>query len=103
LRRAEPGRFASGYRKLAAEGAAAAHVLTFARGDATITIVPRLVWALARGGAPVGAVWGDTAIRLPSESSRRGFVNVLTGAAVDGPVLRLAEVLAVFPVALLVG
>ncbi|HLY36423.1 MAG TPA: malto-oligosyltrehalose synthase, partial [Candidatus Binatia bacterium] len=70
LRRVEPERFASGYRELVTEGAAASHVLAFARGDATITIVPRLVWSLARGGAPVGAVWGDTTIRLPAESGR---------------------------------
>ena len=74
-------------------------MLAFAHRDATIAIVPRLVWSLARGGVPVGAVWKDTTIRLPA----RRFRNVLTHAEVDGPVARLADVLAVFPVALLVG
>ena len=48
------------YDALAAEGAAADHVLAFDRGGA-VTVVTRLPVGLAgRGG------WGDTALRLPA-------------------------------------
>ena len=46
---------------------------------------------------------GDRAVRLSAEFGERRFSNVLTGAAVDGPVLRLADALALFPVAVLAG
>ncbi len=120
FRRAQPALFGvdGGYRALAAEGAAAAHVVAFARGEtaasiasagsksiapdgatttapratAAVTVVPRLVVGLERGGG-----WRDTTLALAPGRWR----NVLTGDVVDGGRVSLADVLARFPVALL--
>ncbi|MCU1483725.1 MAG: malto-oligosyltrehalose synthase [Actinomycetia bacterium] len=48
------------YRPLAAHGAAAAHVVAFARGDRLATVVTRLPITLARVGG-----WRDTTVDLP--------------------------------------
>jgi (1->4)-alpha-D-glucan 1-alpha-D-glucosylmutase len=113
-RRAEAELFRRGaYVPLPATGEAADHVCAYARhldGRAVVTIVPRLVAALTDGGArwPLGtAAWGDTAVLLPPEAGAAPPRNALTGATVSwearggARVLRLAETLADFPVALL--
>ena len=64
--------------------------MAFVRGEAAITIVPRLVLGLA-------GQWGDTTIELPAGRWR----DELTGDAFDGGSVRLADVLRRFPVALL--
>ncbi|MBZ5740960.1 malto-oligosyltrehalose synthase [Nocardioides mangrovi] len=88
LRRDRPELFTS-YAPVLATGAAADHVLAFDRGGA-ITVATRLPVGLGAAGG-----WGDTALDLPPGR----WHDVLTGTATDG---RLADLLAVHPVALLV-
>ncbi len=92
LRRRRPEAFGAegAYEPLVASGAKAGHVVAFARGDAVVTVVPRLVLGL-------GGEWADTLVDLPAGHWR----NVLTGGHVDGGPVPLAALLAAFPVALL--
>lgn len=96
----------SAYAPLEALGAKAEHVVAFARGSAVV-VVPRLPRTLSGELPPLGgAVWGDTALALHVQSARR-YCDVLTGRTVDAVtrdgrrVLRLADVFAVLPVAVL--
>lgn len=94
LRRDHPELFSS-YTPLAAEGAAADHLIAFDRGGA-IALATRLPVGLASSGG-----WRDTLLALPEgrwrdEVSGRLVPTDETGRA------RLAEVLADYPVALLV-
>jgi (1->4)-alpha-D-glucan 1-alpha-D-glucosylmutase len=95
LRSEHPEWFGEGeagrYEPVEATGPQAEHVVAFARGGRSITVVPRLTVGLARAGG-----WGTTALPLPPGS----WLNRLTGAAVSGRVL-LDDLLASFPVALL--
>ncbi len=102
----------SDYRPLSATGARQERVVAFARRldeREIIVAVPRLVASLARGGdAPVGeAVWGADMLMLPSADEDARYRNVFTGeivaarAAPEGVALRLADLFAVFPTALL--
>ncbi len=87
--RRDDARLFTGYTPVTATGPAADHVLAFDRGGA-VTVVTRLpVGLAARGG------WGDTALDLPEGR----WLDVLSGLVVTP---RLADVLAVRPVALLV-
>ncbi len=95
--------FEGSHEPLAVSGARAANLLAFRRaGDdaAVIAIVPRWPRQLAPAHSwPTGAAWGDTTI----ETGPGRWRNVLDGArhtARDGRV-RLADALAVLPVALL--
>jgi (1->4)-alpha-D-glucan 1-alpha-D-glucosylmutase len=88
LRRERPELF-TGYTPVGATGAAAGHVVAFDRGGA-VTVATRLPVGLAAGGG-----WGDTVLDLPEGR----WHDVLTGLDTDG---RLADLLAVHPVALLV-
>jgi (1->4)-alpha-D-glucan 1-alpha-D-glucosylmutase len=93
LRRRRPELFGArgDYRALEARGARAHHAVVFMRGDAAITLVPRLVLGL-------GGDWGDTSLDLPDGRWR----NELTGDVVSGgTAVRLADLLRRFPVALL--
>ena len=100
LRRARPEWFAGGYAPLTAVGAAAEHVLAFARGGpdtgaSAVTVATRLPAGLrARGG------WSDTVLPLPT--SAPGWLDVLTGAVFRGDNLLLGDLTAGLPVALLV-
>ncbi|TAJ47180.1 MAG: malto-oligosyltrehalose synthase [Herbiconiux sp.] len=92
LRRDRPELF-TGYKPLEARGSGAAHVLAFDRGGA-ITVATRLPIGLtARGG------WDDTTLELPA--TRAGYVDTFTGRIVSEGDIRLAELLATYPVALL--
>ena len=92
LRRDRPELF-TGYAPLPADGSAAEHVVAFDRGGA-VTVATRLRSGSARGrglarhdaGAPPPATWTD----------------VLTADVVVGGATRLADLLAAYPVALLV-
>ncbi len=103
LRRRLPELFARGeYLPLDATGRHAAHVVTFARrheGRWAVALAPRLTVALGPG-FPIGPVWGDTSIRLPRAAPGR-WRDALTGREVA--TLRIADVLAELPVALLTG
>ena len=91
LRRTRPELF-TGYTPLSATGPAADHVVAFDRGGA-ITVAARLPVRLAESGW-----WRDTVLEVGSAP----VMDVLTGRGYPGGALRLAEVLATYPVALLV-
>jgi (1->4)-alpha-D-glucan 1-alpha-D-glucosylmutase len=76
------------YEPLYAVGARADHVVAYVRGDAVITIVPRLVLSL-------GDTWADTMIDLPGGP----WSNVFTGDLVR-EATPLSEILGSWPVAL---
>ncbi|HEX3648783.1 MAG TPA: malto-oligosyltrehalose synthase [Pseudonocardiaceae bacterium] len=90
LRRDEPSRF-TGYRALTADGPAAEHVLAFAR-TGLVTVATRLPVRLTASGG-----WRDTVLALPAGP----WTDVLTGTACPD-VVALADLLARYPVALLV-
>jgi (1->4)-alpha-D-glucan 1-alpha-D-glucosylmutase len=81
----------AGYRPLAAEGAKAAHAVAYVRGEAAVAVAPRRVLQL-------DGDWADTTLELPAG----GWHNRLNGEAVAGGPVRLRDLLARFPVALLV-
>ena len=91
LRRDEPDRFFR-YAPVAAFGARAGHVVAFDRGEA-VSVATRLPLGLADAGG-----WADTTIVLAG----RPVVDLLTGNRFDGGSIRLADLLARYPVALLV-
>ena len=109
IRRLQPDVFAGDYEPLTAIGPAAEHVFAFARSasnGAAITIVPRVTAGLVSDPRrpPIGAgVWTSTEIRLPPRLASLGYADALTGTTVAGESLALGDVLATFPVALLVG
>lgn len=98
LRRERPAAFGPGssYVPLAAEGPAAAHCLAFARGGEAVTVVTRLSLRLAEAGG-----WRDTELVLPEGrwADVLDGVREFTGGAASE--LKLAELLADRPVALL--
>jgi (1->4)-alpha-D-glucan 1-alpha-D-glucosylmutase len=101
------------YVPVFAQGAKQQHVCAFTRtweNRAIIVVVPRLIFGLTQGAelAPVGeSVWGDTILPLEGIPAGSLFRNVLTGETVasvkaDGKnVLKVSQVLKIFPVALL--
>jgi len=94
LRRYRPEEFV-GYRPLPADGPAAAHAVAFQRSSSLVAVATRLpVGLAARGG------WGDTVLPLPDGAA--DWHDVVTDTAVDGAAPRLADLLARYPVALLV-
>ncbi|MGH7608010.1 MAG: malto-oligosyltrehalose synthase, partial [Gemmatimonadales bacterium] len=80
------------YRPLAATGPAARHLVAFARGDAVVTVVPRLARAVGERGG-----WEGTAVPLPAGR----WHSALTDGEWRGRVA-VAEMWNAFPVALLV-
>jgi (1->4)-alpha-D-glucan 1-alpha-D-glucosylmutase len=80
----------SGYQPLTVSGTKAAHAIAFTRAGGLAVVVPRLLVRL-------GGQWADTTVALPDG----GWVDVLTGAAVPGGRVRLADLLRRFPVAIL--
>jgi (1->4)-alpha-D-glucan 1-alpha-D-glucosylmutase len=89
LRRDQPALFAD-YLPVEVTGAAAAHAIAYDRGGA-VTVATRLPVSLERSGG-----WRDTTVRLDGERT-----DLLTGRRFTGAV-DLAELLATYPVALLV-
>jgi (1->4)-alpha-D-glucan 1-alpha-D-glucosylmutase len=81
------------YRPLWAAGSAAEHVVAFTRAESVVTVVPRLVLGLRRGGG-----WRDTTVALPDGR----FTDVLTGRRHDGGPAYLLRLLRDFPVCLLI-
>lgn len=112
MRRALPELFRRGlYTAVEVDDDLADHVCAFLRSNEdsqVLTIAPRLAARLfARTGDwPLGeAAWGNTALTLPAEAADGPWENVFTGRRVDGGAgeqLLLREVLADFPVAVLV-
>ena len=95
LRRDRPELF-TGYRPVAATGAAAGHLVGFDRGgDAgagAITLATRLPRGLEQQGG-----WRDTAVELSVD-----MTDQLTGTTFDAGTVRIADILRDYPVALLV-
>jgi (1->4)-alpha-D-glucan 1-alpha-D-glucosylmutase len=111
LRKRWPTLFQGGeYLALYADGAREENVCAFALrsgGRCVIAVAPRLFARLMQpeDRAPLGErVWGESCLTLP-ESVASELEDVLTGRRyrLDDRRLRLAEVLGVFPVALLAG
>ncbi len=92
LRRTRPELFGpeGSYRALPAQGSKAGHVVSFIRGEAAISVAPRLVLGL-------GNDWADTTLELPAGR----WCNLLGGEEPLAGAVRLQEVLASFPVGLL--
>lgn len=98
------------YVPLTVEGAAARHVVAFARveeGKAAITVAPRLCLSLLDGSdglQPSSTTWGDTAVVLPAELSGRHWRDALgTGEIQPADRLKLADLPEGLPLALLVA
>jgi (1->4)-alpha-D-glucan 1-alpha-D-glucosylmutase len=92
VRKAHPewyGR-AGEFQALEAGGARAEHIVAFIRAGRSITVVPRLVWALNKD-------FGGTTLVLPAGTWR----NELTGQTHNGGPVSAADLLTAFPVALL--
>jgi len=93
------------YAPVAASGAYAAHVVAFRRGE-TLVVVPRLPRTLSADAPPLGELWRDTALLLEGDAPF-AYRDILTDRIVpvgvhDGTrTLSLAELFAVFPVAVL--
>ncbi|HEY9664496.1 MAG TPA: malto-oligosyltrehalose synthase, partial [Allocoleopsis sp.] len=96
------------YEKLSVLGSLKEHVVAFTRelGDLrAIVVVPRLLTTLVKEGEyPLGEqVWHETRILQPPGSSA-ALQNAITGQEIKGDeTLWLKEILAHFPVALLLG
>jgi (1->4)-alpha-D-glucan 1-alpha-D-glucosylmutase len=94
LRRYRPELFRS-YRPLTADGPAAEHAVAFARDPGLVAVATRLpVGLAARGG------WADTVLALPGGAD--DWTDVITGQSVNNSTPLLADLLARYPVALLV-
>ena len=115
LRREHPELFQEGrYLPLAVAGAGAPSLCAFAReraGTTALVVAPRLTAGRTEGGlrpALGEPAWADTVVVLPPELPRR-YQDRLTGRRLetrdwpDGEALVAAEILADFPVALLVA
>ena len=93
VRRRHPAAFGRDgkYRPLTARGPKAGHAVGFVRGADVVTVVPRLCLTLAGN-------WGGTTLRLPAGR----WCDALSGDVWSGgTAVRLSELLARFPVALL--
>jgi (1->4)-alpha-D-glucan 1-alpha-D-glucosylmutase len=86
------------YRALHADAGCEENVLAFSLGGRVVAIAPRLfARQLGDAMAPVGAFWRDARLTLPEGE----FTDVLTGARHSGGAVPLSQILAEFPVALL--
>jgi (1->4)-alpha-D-glucan 1-alpha-D-glucosylmutase len=81
----------SSYEPLETSGALAGHVVAFARAEDVVSVAPRL-------GGGVAGRWGDTSVAVPSGDWR----NVLDGGTFSGGAIRVGDLWARLPVALLV-
>ena len=90
LRNSHPEWFGaeSSYIPVESSGEYASNVIAFSRGDAIVSVAPRLMF---------GKDWGDTVLNLPSGY----WHNCLTGERLRGGSARVSQLLQRFPVALL--
>jgi len=95
VRREQPEWFGPGasYRPLWASGSAAEHLVAFVRAESVVTVVPRLVLGLRRGGG-----WRDTTLTLPDGR----WLDVFTGRRHDGGTAYVLRLLRDFPVSMLI-
>jgi (1->4)-alpha-D-glucan 1-alpha-D-glucosylmutase len=107
VRRDHSGLFSGGeYHPLTAEGEKARHLFAFARrmgGATAVVAVPRLVARLSPDAVPPPrAVWADTRVDLSGVGAGGEWCDVFTGRRFRAaPQVAAAELLADFPVALL--
>jgi (1->4)-alpha-D-glucan 1-alpha-D-glucosylmutase len=80
----------SGYEPLSSAGPRSSNIVAFTRNNGLVVVVPRLVPDVAEG-------WAGTTVDLPTDP----WVDVLTGAPVDGGRAEVADLLRRFPVAVL--
>jgi len=103
LRRKMKSVFSAGtYSPVAALGPAADRVVAFERwhgADGILVVVPR--HSVALGFPPIGKVWAETQIAPPSGTLE--WREIFTGQDHQGPNLRLEEILADLPMAVLVA
>lgn len=99
VRRAHPEWFGAqaDYESLTAAGVYADHVVAFVRGGSVVTLVPRLFVGLPGDPDSVTKAWGSTSILLPPGNWRNHLDPPRTFAGKT----KIAELLRVFPVALL--
>ncbi len=83
----------TGYTPLRAVGPAASHAIAFARHEVVVVATRLPVGLSTRGG------WRETTVALPEGS----WTDAFTGATASSGSVRLAEVLARYPVALLLA
>ncbi len=108
LRAEHPALFEAGaYAALEATGEHAVNVFAFTRqqGDTRLVVaVPRLTTQLVglSADAPLGTAWGDTTLALSGGGMWRDAFTGETVAA-QGGALALADLLATFPFAILIG
>jgi len=99
VRGRRPDLFEGGaHEPLGATGERAAHAVAFTRGGEVAVIVPRLVIGLFGSEPGASGAWGDTQVTLPAGT----WCDELTGVKQEGGARRVAEILARFPVAMLV-
>jgi len=79
------------YQPITAQGARADHLVAYVRGDEAVVMVPRLVLGLHGD-------WRDTSLQIPCGTWRNQF----SGAVYNGCEFAVSEILASFPVGLLV-
>ncbi len=93
LRRERPEAFGAGssYHPVPVRGVHSDNVVAFARGDTVVTVTPRLVMSVREG-------WGGTEVEVPAGE----WHDVLAGAPFSGGPVRMQDLTAHFPVALLV-
>jgi (1->4)-alpha-D-glucan 1-alpha-D-glucosylmutase len=111
LRKAREALFLhGGYTAVRTTGLHARHLVCFARrhgGESIVTVAPRLIagLGLAEGELPCGGLWGETRVELPFCKPGAVLRDVLSGREhrVERAGLLAADVLAVFPTAVLVG
>ncbi len=110
-RRNRPGLFSEGqYVPLEVDGPLCDHVFAFLRRQGerhALVVVPRFMSRLVNSpnGLPIGLdVWGETTVRLPEPEAGRSFRQIFTDKCVtpSDRDLAVAELLADFPVGLLV-
>jgi (1->4)-alpha-D-glucan 1-alpha-D-glucosylmutase len=98
------------YFPLSVEGSKRDHLCAFARTTkdklTSITVVPRLVFRLLKGELrlPLGDLWSNTLLRLPSGVSDTEFTNLFTGETIRASAnatISARTLFASFPVALL--
>jgi (1->4)-alpha-D-glucan 1-alpha-D-glucosylmutase len=113
-RRGMPGLFTRGtYRGLEAQGLRHEQVFSFIRSSDSqhaIVVAPRLLTQVIADGLCCGEeVWQDTNLLLPRDAATVEWHNVFTGQTLkscrvgEDSVLRMADILADFPVALLMA
>jgi (1->4)-alpha-D-glucan 1-alpha-D-glucosylmutase len=98
LRKAHPELFHGGaYEPLCADGGREENVVAFSLGGRIVAVAPRLFSRLVQ---PDGALaWGEASLSLPQAA----FEDILTGRKHRGGVTKVSEILAEFPVALLIA